>query len=354
MRWFKVLGKAAIAIGLVFPAPAASAQATTWYDNSAVVFPGSNSGSVWASSPSDVWLAGGVFNLQHWNGSSWSMPTQPGTYNRYQVFGLSTGQVYTSGQNGYQSGAIHSCTAIVCSTIYTAETELIGLWARSSTDLFVAGDGIIRHFNGSTWVNLPTGLSSAFNVNRFESISGGETRTFFVGRNGMIYSYNGSTLTQLASGTLKGLSAVTALSDNFAVAVGGSGTILVWNGFAWSPMASGTTEDLMGVFALSPTSIYATGANGTVRYFNGTSWSPVDIGIGGMLGGPYALSETQIYIPRANGMYGEVITSDASLNGRLLIKTTVPEPSTAALLVFGAAFIGVAYRRKTNNSDALH
>ncbi len=278
------------------------------------------------------------------------MPSQPGTFNRYQVFGLPTGQVYTSGQNGYQSGAVHSCTAMVCSTIYTAETELFGLWARSSTDLFAAGDGIIRHFDGASWVDLPTGLSNAFNVNRFESISGGETRTFFVGRNGMIYSYNGASVTLLSSGTLNSLSAVTALNDNFAVAVGGSGTILVWNGSVWSSMASGTTEDLMGVFAISATSIYATGANGTVLYFNGSSWSPVDIGIGGSLGVPYALSESQIYIPRANGQYGEVITSDASMKGRLLIGTPVPEPSTAALVVFGAAVIGFAYRRKTAKS----
>lgn len=333
--------RAAGAIALIATtSPNADAQATSWYLSSNL--PGANSSSVWASSTSNVYLAGGFQGFGYFNGSTWSSPTQPGTANRYDVWGFGAGPVYTVGQNGYQTGAVHSCTTTACTTVYTAETELTGIWGRSPSDLFVAGDGILRRYNGSTWTNIPTGFSTAFNTNRFESISGGATRTFVVGRNGVILGYDGSTLQQMASGTLFNLNGVSAVNDNLAFAVGGNGTILQFNGVSWASMASGTTNELSGVFALSATSAYATGANGTVLYYDGVSWTPVNIGTGGALGTPFALTANQVFIPRANGQYGELISSDASLGGRLLISSTVPEPGTYLLMAVGlAGLVGV-------------
>jgi len=322
------------------------AQATTWYLNPAVTYLGSNTQSVWASSSNDIWLAGGFKNLQHYDGTGWSMPSQPATFNRYTVFGFGPGQVFSTGQNGYTTGAIHSCTTSTCTTIYTAETELIGLWGRSASDLYVSGDGIIRRFNGSTWTDIATGLSTQFNLDRLESISGGATRTFIVGRNGRILSYDGSALTHMTSGTLAGLNGVSAVNDNLAFAVGGAGTILQFDGSAWLPMASNTTQDLFGVYALSATSAYATGNNGTVLYWNGSTWSMVDIGTGGFLGTPFALSESRVYIPRANGQFGELISSDASLGGRVLVTSTVPEPATVMMLASGLGVLLVVGRRR--------
>lgn len=262
------------------------------------------------------------------------------------MWGFGPQQAYSVGQNGYQSGAVHSCTATACTTIYTAETELTGIWGRSPSDLFVAGDGILRRYNGSTWTNIPTGFSSAFSVNRFESITGGATRTFVVGRNGVILNYDGTALQQMSSGTTVGLSGVFAVNDNLAFAVGGGGTILQFNGISWSKMQSNTTNDLSGVFALSATSAYATGSNGTVLYWNGSTWSPVNIGATGQLGTPFALSESQVYIPRENGAFGEIISSDAALGGRLLISSTVPEPGTYALMCIGLGAIVCVRRRR--------
>ena len=322
-----------------------NAQATTWYLSTGL--PGANTSSVWASSSNDVYIAGGFRGFGNFNGTSWSSAAHPNTANRYDVWGFGPQQAYSVGQNGYQTGAVHSCTATACTTIYTAETELTGIWGRSPSDLYVAGDGILRRYDGTSWTNIPTGFSSAFNVNRFESISGGATRTFVVGRNGVILSYDGTSLQQMSSGTTVALSSVFAVNDHLAFAVGGSGTILQFNGTSWSHMQSNTLNELSGVFALSATSAYATGSNGTVLYWNGSTWTPVNVGSSGQLGTPFALSESQVYIPRANGAFGELISSDATLNGRLLISSTVPEPGTYALVLVGiAAIFGV--RRRNN------
>ena len=335
----------AVAMTLALAARA-EGQVGTWYVNQGVTYPGTNSMSVWASSSSDIWLSGGVQNLQHYDGNSWSMPTQPGTINRYYTFGFGPGQVYTTGQNGFATGAVHSCTTTACGVVHYAPVELAGIWGRSASDLYVGGDGYIARYNGAGWTSIATGLSQAFNTNRFESISGGETRTFFAGRNGMIFSYDGSVLSQMLTGTTVHLSSISAVNDNLAFAVGANGTILRWDGAAWTAMNSGTTEHLNGVFAMSGSGVYVTGNNGTVLYFNGTSWVPVDIGTGGTLGTPFALSETQVYIPRANGSFGELITSDAALGGRLLIQSTVPEPSTVALVASGLGALLFARRRR--------
>lgn len=332
-------------VALLGSATALQAQATSWYDNNALATFGASTASVWGTSTSDMWLTGGLQATQHFDGTSWTTPTTGGVLNRYTVWGFQAGQAFTAGQNGYQSGAIQSCTPTSCTTIYTAETELVGLWGRSPNDLYTSGDGIVRHFDGASWIDLPTGLSTAFNTNRLESISGGATRTFFAGRNGVILSYDGTTLQQMSTGSNANFNGVFALSDNLAWAVGSSGTIFQWNGSSWAAMESNTTQDLNGVFALSATSAYATGANGTVLYWNGISWAPVDIGKNGVLDTPFGLSEAEVFIPVANGQYGEVVSSTSALGGRLLV-STVPEPSTVFLVVTGLVGITFAQRRQ--------
>jgi hypothetical protein len=354
LRSFAAVGFALMVSGASSPLPAQ--YTLNWYLSSGL--PGENSGSVWGTSTSNLFLAGGYRGFGQWNGTAWSAPALPPSSNRYTVFGFSPTEVYSSGQYGYQTGALLKYDGSNWSPFYTAGSELTGLWGRSSSDLFTSGDGILRHFDGTNWTDIPTGLSTGFNVDRLESISGGATRTFVAGRNGTILSWDGSTLVRMATGTTVGLNSISALDDNTAFAVGGGGTILRYDGQSWVPMASPTSSALNGVFALSATSVYATSATGDVLYFDGQSWQVVLTGINRFLGTPFALTSSEVYIPVASGTgcspscsNGMLLSTDASLGGSFFGSTTVaPEPSTVALLAIGLVGLSAVLRRRVGRA----
>ncbi len=348
---YRHLPRVGLLVATVLTAPSSTLSAqvpTQWYLSTGL--PGENSGSVWGTSSSNLFLAGGYRGFGQWNGSAWTAPALPPSANRYQVFGFSPTDVYSSGQDGYQTGALLRYDGNMWSPFYTASSELIGLWGRSSSDLYTSGDGILRHFNGTSWQDIPTGLSLGFNVDRLGSISGGATTTFVAGHNGTVLSWDGSTLQRMQTGTNAGLSGISAIDDTTAFVVGGGGTILRYDGRTWTSMAAPVNDDINGVFALSRTSVYATTAQGNVLHYDGYSWNIVFTGFGGFLGIPFALSESQVYIPvagRTSGSFtsGMLLSSDPTIgDGAGTPGTIVPEPSSLALLATGLACAALARR----------
>ena len=347
----RLLPCTAALVGAVLSVRVASAQVPSQW-HLARGLPGENTGSIWGTSSSNLFLSGGVQGVAQWNGSMWSAAVLPPSINRYYVFGLSANEVYSSGHT------LLKYDGATWSNFYQdpGGSQLPGIWGRSSGDLFTSGDGILRHFDGINWTDIPTGLSRAFNTDRLESISGGATRTFVAGRNGTILSWDGSTLVRMTTGTVVGLNGISALSDNTAFAVGGGGTLLYFDGSSWTHMSSPIAEDYDGVFALSSTDVYAATYQGSLVHYDGAQWSVVMTGFGGVFGTPFALSSSKIYVPvLSNTQYcgncGMLLTSDASIEG-VPDETPVvaPEPSAAILLITGfAAVLGAARRRSSRS-----
>jgi len=193
--------------------------------------------AVWGSGPNDIFAAGCIGTIVHYDGSRWSTMTSGTTYN------------------------------------------INGIWGSGPNDIFAVHDsGGILHYDGSNWSRMISGTS--------QSLSGvwgsGPNDVFAVGYNGTIRHYNGSSWSPMPSGTTQALSAVWGTAPGDVFAGGSSGTILHFNGSTWSSMTSGTTRQVSGIWGSSPDNIFAVSYlrnyGGEVLRYNGTSWSIVTSG----------------------------------------------------------------------------
>lgn len=194
--------------------------------------------AVSASSDSDVWAIGGVYNstnstssqhlLVHWDGSHWSTPQLPAAF---------------------QNGTIMTVKALAPNDVWIAGSTAPNLQNTSQ------GKPLIAYWNGQNWTvtPLPGKLSSITGV----------------------------------------FSNLTALSASDIWVVGGSGdgfnastVILRWNGSQWTQMATPTTVNarvfLKTLVANGATSVWALGSiynNDTnasqllIEHWNGQNWS---------------------------------------------------------------------------------
>ena len=253
----------------------------------------SHSYSVWASSESSVWVAGGYRVLWRFDGAAWSPPPLPaGTANTNTVFGFSDSEVFLAGQRG-----VERFDGTAWTTVLGGVDELFGIWGTGASDLYVSGDGRFLHFDGSRWTDIPTGLSTEFNTDRLLTIWGTASNDVYVGGyDGRILHWDGSQLTQVLHVPGETVHAIHGTGPDDVFAVGANGYIWHFDGSSWSRMSSGTTADLNGVFALSPMEVYAVGSRGTLLRFDGTSWVAESSGTSRKLHGIFGLSPSHMYV----------------------------------------------------------
>lgn len=260
--------------------------------------------SVWAASPTDVWAAGGYRILVHYDGTSWKQATLPYASNQYEVWGLGPNDVYTVGQYGYQTGQVLHWDGTSWTSMFVTNDELFAIWGTAPNNLYVVGDGRLVHYDGTTWTDIPTGLSTAFKVDRLEGVWGdfstrhGVARpdVWMVGFHGRIMHYDGTsvaTAVELPSETFHAIHG-TSWKDIFAV--GSHGMVWHFDGSTWSRMNSGTSAELSGVFAISRHDVWVAGDGGALLHYDGHTWAPVNSGTTVMLGQAFALSRDQLYL----------------------------------------------------------
>ncbi|MCZ8203792.1 PEP-CTERM sorting domain-containing protein [Gemmatimonas sp.] len=327
---------------LVFPsallllaslAPAARAQTVTLLP----ALPFDNSFATWGTSPNNVWAAGGVRGIARFDGTTWTSETVTTGFNRYTVFGTATGTMYSSGQLGYQSGALLRRNASATwSPVFTASTELVGLWAGDDGSVLVAGDG--RFFyspDGTTFLEAPTGLSSAFNIDRLETIWGrSASDAYIVGRGGL-YRWDGAAFSRV------NIAATALNSVHYSGAswwaVGNGGQVWRGNGATWNSVDMGTTNDILSVWAYSDADVWVSGVNGMLRHFDGTSWRAVASGTNDPLGRLHAVDNSTLFVGSS---------SNPGLVRRIDVpRAAVPEPSSLALVAAGAAALALRRQR---------
>ena len=261
--------------------------------------------SVWASSPTDIWAAGGYRVLVHYDGSTWTQADLPTAANQYAVWGLGPNDVYTTGQYGYQTGQVLHWDGSSWKSMYVTNSELIDIWGSSPTDLYVVGDGRLVHYDGTTWADIPTGLSTGFNVDRLQSIWGvadthhGKQRSvdvWMAGYHGRIMHYDGRSVTTDVEIPTETFSAIHGTGPRNIFAVGSHGLIWHFDGSRWSSMNSGTTASLLGVFAIDARDVYAAGEGGVLLHYDGHTWSSLSSGTTLPLGNVFALPAGNVYV----------------------------------------------------------
>lgn len=258
----------------------------------------SNLYTVWASSESDVWVAGGHRFLRRFDGTAWTAPAlPPGTQNTSRLFGFPGGPVFLAGQHGVDrfdgSGG---------RKILDGVGELFGIWGSAPSDLYVAGDGRFLHFDGRRWTEIPTGLSTELYADRLETVWGTATDDVYVGGyHGRILHWDGARLEETVLDPDENVHAIHGSGPGDVFAVGTNGRIWHYDGSSWSRMESDTRVKLSGVSAISPREVYVTGDRGTLLLWDGTSWTPASSGTSRDLSGIFTLSPNRVYVAARQG-----------------------------------------------------
>jgi hypothetical protein len=190
---------------------------------------------IWGFASNDVYAVGTHESIIHWDGDAWS-PYMPGAAVApflHGVHGSSADDLWIVGTDYYLHRQGDSWTR----TDRELSWAPIGVWSRSPSDVFVATELEMRHFDGEVWTE--TALPS------FRLLNG-----------------------------VKGVG-----SD--AYAVGDVGTIFKHEGDAWIRQmpASYEPQHLGATWIESPTSLWVVGDYGEIRHYDGTAWQTHSSGI---------------------------------------------------------------------------
>ncbi|MFH2011001.1 MAG: DUF4215 domain-containing protein [bacterium] len=229
---------------------------------------------VWGSSPSDVFAVGfqnpGDVVISHFDGESWTNFTTPPT----EIL------------------------------------EDLTLWGSGSTDVYMAGAGMVLHFDGTLWneVAIGSGMGS------FSGVGGTGTNdvwvTGFDGTGGVLYQYDGTDWTEHPSSVgLWGIWVVDA-STRYLIGGDSSTNLSLHDAAGFHPVQLPGLYGAKDVWASSVDDVYvvasasdATGGD-VVLHFDGAQWreeSGVSRNIGTALGTVSGSGPEDIYVTTAGG-----------------------------------------------------
>jgi cysteine-rich repeat protein len=151
--------------------------------------------------------------------------------------------------------------------------DLVGVWGRSSDDIYAIGVDTILHWNGASWSSLspPAGA--------YHRIAGDVAHVYAVGDHGLFASYDGTAWTTVNVGTTENLHGVWS-TGTFIVAVGANGTVVQNDGSGWTAGRTSTTANLTSTWGSATDGFFAVGEEGTVLFYDGREWRPEALGRG--------------------------------------------------------------------------
>ncbi len=195
-----------------------------------------------------------------WDGTTWSGVTTPADNWMSGVFGLA-GSVVEVWSAGHAFNFIHQSSPAMP---WVSKYDQGGpYW---NEDVWIGGFGQpvwIVGLQGITRYDAQTAQFTNQSIaGRFWGVFGHDPNdAWAVGEDGMIAHWNGTSWTAVPSGVTTDLRAVWASGPSNAWAVGDDATIVHWNGSAWTPLVHGlaTTDDLRGIWGSSATDILAVG-----------------------------------------------------------------------------------------------
>lgn len=256
-------------------------------------------------SATDVWLAGAVGALAHFDGSTWT-PSEVGTKESQRALWLHPAGEITLGsiQRIYLRGAADGGADAAVSPGGWWQLALPDLpwdfgfllhaaWAPTGSDsLWLATDMTLWRMRLGSDASLeilpgiPSGACGTIPCHQILAMHGASAKTLWaVGEHGAALRIDAAdtdepTASQLNSLTWVGLTGVWAAADDDVWAVGGSGTIRHYTGDAlqWNVVADvPTTENLNAVWGTSSSDVWVVGNEGLVLHYDGKSWTRVKI-----------------------------------------------------------------------------
>jgi hypothetical protein len=248
-------------------------------------------GAIWGAAPDDMWAVGSWGAMVRWDGerldpysssvtSEWLLGT----------WGVSPDDVWVTGRGG---ALLHRVGATWTAVPSGTTANLWDVWGSGADDVWAVGDGIILHWDGQRWVEVPHHLDAelvdAQGLYFRDAWGSAPDDVWIVGYietwnpydryHPVTLHWDGASWTKVpndAAGTLIGIWGSSA-HDVWAV---GGYVLIHWDGTAWTSFSAGTPQPLLyGVWGASPTDVYASGF-GEVRHWDGHAWTRVYTGGG--------------------------------------------------------------------------
>jgi hypothetical protein len=164
----------------------------------------------------------------------------------------------------------------------------LSVWQAAPNDLVAAGgalgsggDGLLIHYDGASWTQIPTGTQATswwvFGLSARD--------VYLVGEMGTILHYDGATVTSMTSGTDRTLYGIWGASANDLWAVGGrpgqDGVLLHKDANGWQVQASPVPfVAYFKVWGSASNDVFVCGEAGTIMHFDGTGWTQQPTGLG--------------------------------------------------------------------------
>ena len=232
---------------------------------------------IWGTAANNIYVAGWGGKILHYNGAAWTVETSLTNFGFLSVWATSPSDVYVAGD-----AVLHYDGASWTPVRVRKEPDFNDVWAGTQSlyaeAVAVGTSGRIMRSAGGDAFTLMTVDGGTVTTN-FNGVGGfSDTAWFAVGNGGVIVKRDEADLTNwvtASSCVLTNLKAVAVLSRNIAWAVGAGGTLLKWDGSAWNVQTSLTGEDLNDVWiatTATDTLVCAVGNSGTAYWYNG-SWN---------------------------------------------------------------------------------
>ena len=198
---------------------------------------------------------------------TWCLETSTATTDLKGVFALASDDVFAVGTGGTilrrQGGA---WTAMTSGTT----ANLRGVWAASATDAWAVGaGGTVLHWNGTAWA--AAGPSTTTN---FEAVWGAGANDVWAVGGQSAYHYTGTWTGYGLSGTAALDVHGTASNDVWAASEGGY--LKHWTGSAWSTLSTnGVCFDCFAIHAISATNVWVAGSvpSKETGNYDGSTWT---------------------------------------------------------------------------------
>ncbi len=228
--------------------------------------------------PNDVWIAGDSGLLIHWDGATWSVAPTNTLQGLHAIWKSPRGGVWAVGD---AATAVHGRGDVWAATAPSplAGLQLTAIRGSRQNDIWVAGPGTVRHFDGQSWLTCPAQADWSFE--RIWVIE--PWHAFVVGSGAGLKEYRitAGACVLVGAGTSTDLHDIWGNAPDDIWAVGAHGTVQHWDGAVWSDVPVPTTADILAVWG-SPTNVEGepiyvwalTGGDTAIRW-DRTSWSVI-------------------------------------------------------------------------------
>jgi hypothetical protein len=213
---------------------------------------------VFAFSTSDVWAAGARGTVLHFDGTTWTQFNIGTTNDVGALWGSAPNNVWLAGD-----GVLKRWNGTTWTNQPAPPRMIFDLHGLSANDIWAAGvDGLMMHFNGTSWSVVNTGMSTTDDYNTVWAFAANDV--WALGDNALAGHWDGSTWTVVTIPTTNHIYAMSG-DSNTLVGVGPNATIIKYASGTWTDISTGST-DYYGVAITSPTELYVVGSGVSMLY----------------------------------------------------------------------------------------